>query len=138
MKSSHIVFLINDDVRAIEAKYEETGKTEIFKTLDPTVQKDDMVVVESGTRWGMTVVKVTAVDVDVDFDHGPEIKWVSQKIDVPGFDALLAQEKQAIDAAQAAEKKRRKDELRASMFKNHEDKLNTLKLANHVSDEVTE
>lgn len=131
MDNSRIVFLINDQVRAIKAKYEDNGPAEMFKTFDATLAVGDLAVVQSGTRHMMTVVKVTEVDVDVNFDGATAIQWVVQKIDTPAFDAILAQEGQAISAVQAAELRRKKEELRRTMFKDHEASIASLALANH-------
>lgn len=65
MDNSRIVFLINDQVRAVKAKYEDSGAAEMFKTFDATIQVGDLAVVQSTTRHMMTVVKVTEIDVDV-------------------------------------------------------------------------
>lgn len=139
MNNSTIVFLINDDIRAIKANYEDGHSPEVFKTFDTSVRVDDLLVVESGTRHEMTVVKVTDVDVEIDLDTTSKIKWVVQKIDKRAFAEVLAQEGEAIATVQSAERARKRDELRASIFKNAEDKIGTLKLANHTADEeVTE
>lgn len=131
MDNSRIVFLINDQVRAVKAKYEDSGAAEMFKTFDATIQVGDLAVVQSTTRHMMTVVKVTEIDVDVNFDSTTTIPWVVQKIDAPKFDAILAQEAQAISAVQAAELRRKKDELRATMFKDHEASIAALALTSH-------
>lgn len=138
MKQSLIVFLINDTVRAIKGRYEEGGVDTIFKTLDPDIKVDDFVVVQSGTRHGMTVVKVVAVDVDVDLESSIDVLWAVQKIDMNAFGVTLAQEAKAISAVQAAEKARKRDELRKSLFANHENTIAALELANHVEAAVTE
>jgi hypothetical protein len=132
MDNSRIVFLINDTVRAVLAQYEEHGKHEMFKTFDQNLKVGDMAVVQSGTRFGMTTVKITAVDVDVNFDSTTPIHWVVQAVDKPAFDAILAQEAQAISAVQAAELRRKKEELRATMFKDHEASIKALALSNHA------
>ena len=128
MDNSKIVFLINDSARAIEAKYEEGGVTETFKTMDQSIAIGDMAVVQSGTRHGMTVVKVTSVDVDVNFDNAVSIKWVVQKINKPAFDQILDKEGEAISAVQAAELRRKKAELRKNMFADHEESISRLAL----------
>lgn len=138
MDNSRIVFLINDQVRAVKAKYEDTGAAEMFKTFDATVKVGDLVVVQSTTRHMMTVVKITEVDVDVNFDSATLIPWVVQKIDAPAFDAILAQETQAISAVQAAELRRKKEELRRTMFKDHEASIAALALASHGDEPVAE
>lgn len=128
MDNSKIVFLINDSARAIEAKYEDGGVTEVFKTMDPAIDVGDMAVVQSGTRHGMTVVKVTAIDVDVNFDSPAAIKWVVQRINKPAFDQILTKEGEAISAVQAAELRRKKAELRKNMFADHEESISRLAL----------
>lgn len=131
MDNSRIVFLINDQVRAVKAKYEDSGSAEMFKTFDATIMVGDLAVVQSNTRHMMTVVKVTDIDVDVNFDSTTPIPWVVQKIDGPSFEAIIAQEAQAISAVQAAELRRKKDELRATMFKDHEASIAALALTRH-------
>lgn len=138
MDNSRIVFLINDQVRAVKAKYEDTGSAEMFKTFDATIKVGDLAVVQSGTRLMMTVVKITEVDVDVNFDSTTHINWIVQKIDGPKFDAILAQEGQAISAVQAAELRRKKEELRKTMFKDHEASIAALALTSHGDDDLVE
>lgn len=134
MDNSRIVFLINDHARAVMAKYEEGGNAEMFKTFDPSIKVDDLAVVQSSTRHNMTVVKVTAVDVDVNFDATTPLNWIVQKIDKPSFDRVLEQEAQAISAVQAAELRRKKEELRKTMFKDHEDSIAKLALTSRADE----
>lgn len=89
MNYSTAVMLINANIRAVSAQYEETGKVEVFKTLLHDLKKDDIVVVESGTRWKFTTVKVTDVEnVQVDFDSDKLVKWIVQKVDTAPHDAV--------------------------------------------------
>lgn len=136
MDNSRIVFLINDTVRAVKGKYEDNGAAEMFKTFDQTIAVGDLAVVQSGTRHNMTVVKITEIDVDVNFDSTIAIPWVVQKVDKAMFDEVLAQEAQAISAVQAAELRRKKEELRKTMFKDHEDSIAALSLTSRVDDQV--
>lgn len=129
MRNSMIVFLINDSVRGVMGQYEEGGKKELFKTLDPDLAVDDFAVVESTTRHGMTVVKICEVDVDVDIEDAIDPKWVVQRIDSESFASIIEQEKAAITAVQTAERKRKREELKAQMFKDHEESLKTLAIA---------
>lgn len=138
MKQSLIVFLINDSVRAIKGRYEEGGVDTAFKTLDQDIKVDDYVVVQSSTRHGMTVVKVTAVDIDVDLEANAEMLWAVQKIDMASFGVTLEQEQKAIAAVNAAEKARKKEELRRSLFANHEATIAALEIANHTEEPITE
>lgn len=129
MHNSTIVLLINDDARAVRGVYEDNGSETTFKTLDQTIDVDDLVVVESGTRHGMTVVKITEVDVDINFDTTTDVKWVVQKVDTPHFDELRKQERAAINAVQAAERRRKREQLRESLFADHAEKIKALELA---------
>lgn len=133
MDNSKIVFLINDQVRAVRAVYEETSnKTQqvyVFKTLDQTLAVDDLAVVESGTRHGFTIVKLIEVDVDLNFDDPAETKWVVAGVRMEDFSAIKKQEAAAISAVQQAELRRKKAELRATMFKDHEESIAQLALA---------
>lgn len=138
MDNSKIVFLINDTARCIKACYEPNAAPETFKTLDPHIAVGDLVVVQSGTRHSMTVAKVTHVDVDVDFDGSAPIKWIVQRIDTKGFDAVIASEAEAISAVQAAELRRKKAELRRTMFADHEDSIAKLALTARSIEGVTE
>lgn len=130
MDNSTIVLLINDDARAIMGRYEPGGKAELFKTLDQSIEVDDIVVVQSGTRLYYTTVRVTEIDVDVNFDTAKDVKWVVDRVDIPAHHFLLEQEKEAIGAVQSAERRRKRDELRATMFTDHQEQIKSLSIAN--------
>ncbi|QDP64882.1 MAG: hypothetical protein Unbinned5081contig1001_39 [Prokaryotic dsDNA virus sp.] len=138
MDNSTIVLLINDDARVIRGQYEDGGKITNFKTLDQGIKVDDMIVVESSTRHGMTVVKVVETDIDINFDTETDVRWVVQKIDTKNFATVLDQEKEAIATVQSAERRRKKEALRKSVFAEAEDRINTLQLANMGGEDVTE
>lgn len=134
MEATKIILLINDDARLLEGRYEENGKTELFKTMDPTIKIDDLVVVESGTRWGFTVVKIISDDAEIDFDSDTKVRWIHSKVDRRAFDKILAQEAKAISAVRAADRNRRRNELRDAMFSH--DELKALPMAK--TDDLTE
>lgn len=140
MHNSRIIFLTNDSVRAIAGKYEDGGKSEVFKTFDDTLAVDDMVVVESTTRWAMTTVRITEIDVDIDIDAETPVKWVIQRIDEPGFEKLKADEATLISKVQTAQKRKKREELRAAMLGDHGDVIEGLALADHSEEkeELTE
>ncbi|HEY8066576.1 MAG TPA: hypothetical protein VIF40_17905 [Methylosinus sp.] len=125
MNYTTAVFLINKNVRAIRAIYEadEGGKKaprETFKTLDQDIVVGDFVIVESGTRHNMTLVKVVEVDVDVDFDSVLPMKWVVDVVDATGHAGVLAKEEQAIQAIKSAELRKKRDDLRAALILDQE------------------
>lgn len=116
MESSRLIFLINDQARAVKAIYEAGASPEIFKTLDASLKVDDFAVVQSGTRHGYTVVKITEVGIEVDLDGTTPLKWLVQKIDKPSFDLLLKDEAAAADHVQGVERRKRKEELRKALL----------------------
>lgn len=139
MDSSKIVFLINDQVKLIKVSYEPSASAKpyaeesaqngyLFKTMIQDLAVGDFVVVETGTRYGMTVCKVEAIDLDVDFDDGKPLKWAVQRVDAEGFKATIAAEQEAINAAKRAELKRKRNELRQGIFAEHAEMLEGLTL----------
>lgn len=136
MDSTKIVFLINDQVRLIKVSYDKDEAQPLsaikrdysFKTLDQTLAVDDYVVVETGTRHGLTVCKVTEVDLDVDFDDGIPLKWAYQRVDMALIEDIRAKEAEAIAAAKRAELKRKREQLREGIFAEHTEMLQGLAL----------
>lgn len=113
MNFSTAVFLINDKARAIKAVYEphDGVKQTVFKTLDPDIKKDDLVIVSTGTRHGFTVVKVVDVDLSIDFEDKTPMDWVVAKLDLAPHEARVKDENAAIEQIKAAEFKHRRDAL---------------------------
>lgn len=129
MNYTTAVMLINPNIRAIKATYENGATPEIFKTLDETVQVDDLVVVETDTRHNMTVVKVTEVDVDVDFDSTKHVKWVVQKVDKEAHENLKKEESRAVDAIKKAELRKKREEIRSNLLAAHAEAIQNLPIA---------
>lgn len=129
MHNSALVFLLNESVRAVLCQYEKGEGSYIFKTFDQSIQVDDLVVVETGTRHGFTVVKVTAVDVQPDFNANIDLKWIVQKVDTAPHLATVAQEKEAITAATQAKLRREREQLRKDMFADQEATFAALAIA---------
>lgn len=118
MNLSTAVFLLPDStVRAIMVTYEshDTAPREMFKTFDQNLKVDDYVVVPTNTRHHLTVCKVVAVAVDVDFDSSTQVNWIVGRVDMADVTAIRQQEAAIIDAVKAAEKLKKKNELRDSM-----------------------
>jgi hypothetical protein len=112
MNYSTAVMLINPSIRAVLGKYEENGKPTLFKTIDQDLKVDDTAVVESGTRWELTTVKITAVDVDVDFDSPTNIGWVVMKISLQDHENLKKMEAAAIDLIKKGELRKRREDIK--------------------------
>lgn len=117
MNYSTAVFLVNDNIRAILGTYEaeENAKRTMFKTLDPTIKVGDYIVVPTDTRHKMTVLKVTDVGVEVDFDSNTQVPWVISTLDRASYENTLAQESTMIDAIKSAELRKKRDELRKAL-----------------------
>lgn len=141
MNYSTAVMLINPTIRAILGKYEENGNAELFKTIDQELKVDDLAVVESGRRWGLTTVKVTAVDVDVDFDSSKNVGWVVQKINIPQHDNLKRMEASAIDVLKKGELRKRREDIKKNtldaMSAGEIDKLDIVKLGGAAIEDKT-
>jgi hypothetical protein len=138
MRPSLIIFVLNETVRGVRVAYEADGAGYPFKTMDQSIKVDDLVVIETNTRFNFTVGKVVEVDIEPDLDGAIDLKWIAQKVDAEAFNQLLAVETEAINAVNSAEKARKKDELRKSMFAHHEAKMSKLALVNLGSEEVVE
>lgn len=122
MNLSTAIFLINKNARAIKANYDpdmperKPSYNAVFKTLDPDIKVDDMVVVPTKTRHGFTVVKVTEADFDIDLDTTEEIAWVVQKVDKDEFDSRLEQEATAMKTIRSAEIRKKREDLAKSIL----------------------
>ena len=131
MNYSTAVFLINHNIRAVVGTYEagDNAPRTTFKTLDPSLKEGDFVVVPTTTRHNMTVVKIVAVDVDVDFDNSSAMQWVICKINQAPYNDVLAQEASAINAIKSAETRRKRDELRDALLKDQAEIIKALPIA---------
>lgn len=112
MNYSTSVMLINPSIRAVKGQYEENGGLETFKTLDQDLAVGDFAVVETGTRWGMTVFKIVEVDVDVDFDSSKPMGWVVGKVTVEEHNKLKKLEADAIALIRKGELRKRREDIR--------------------------
>lgn len=136
MNYSTAVFLINTKARAIKCTYdpERNAPPTTFKTLDETIAVDDYVVVPTDTRHKMTVVKVTEVDVDVDFDSNVQMQWIVGTVDRSGFETTLAEEADAITKIKSAELRKKRTDLRNNLLADYAQDLKTLPIAHMNGD----
>ena len=118
MNDSLTIFLYLDDVRAVRCQFDPDVKGEefrVFKTVDHTLKVDDYVIVETGTRHGMTVVRVKEVDYDPDLDSTKIVRWVIGKVDRRAFDRALVREQELVSEAKAAQRRKKKAELQDAL-----------------------
>lgn len=139
MNYSTAVMLINQNIRAIKTIYEPDTNTHkqtrtTFKTLDNSIAVGDYVVVPTDTRHGKTVVLVTEVDVDVDFESSVVVEWVIDKISTEQNQKILDEEVKWIEALKASEKRRKREEIKKSMLEMYQDDgIEKLPIANMQS-----
>lgn len=89
-----------------------------FKCVDPSVKKDDLVIVQTNTRHGFTIGKVEAIgyqDVPVDFNNSEQWGWIAAKFDSDGFKAILDSEKSLVGRVSEAHANQLRNELKQSM-----------------------
>lgn len=139
MNYSSAVMLLNPNIRAIKVSYDDSQgrqQTYTFKTFDPDIEVDDLVVVPTTTRHGFTVCKVVEVDVDVDFDSNIHLKWIASKIDIRAYQNVLAEEERLIKVMQESERLAKRKEI-AEKMKNLYEGVGLEKLAiSHVKDPI--
>lgn len=124
MNMSTAILLINKNCRAMMCIYETKesmgGNKEppqtMFKTFDPALKVDDYVLVPTETRHKMTVVKIAAADVEVDFDSTIEVPWIIGKIDTTGYQKTLAQEGDALKLIKTAQDTKKRNELAKTLL----------------------
>lgn len=125
MNKTTAIFLIEDRTRCVSVAYkldvDSRGKTipsdvKSFKTLNPDIKVDDLVVIPTDTRLGFTVGKVTAIDLHVDFDSPEQMRWIVSKVDEAEFKNILEQEARLIDKVADANREARKKALAAELL----------------------
>lgn len=134
MHPSKIVFVINDDVKAIRAVYDPgapNSSCTVFKTLAEDVKVGDIMVVESGAKHGLSICKVEEIDVEPDLESGEAILWAYSVVDTNRIKHMKDAEADAIKTVSAAERARKKAELRATMLAGSDDKVKALELSNY-------
>lgn len=138
MNYSTAIFLISEKVRAVAVVYEKINMDEdttqmkykaayltggrlpkdavVFKTMDPDMAVNDFAIIPTNTRQGMTVGKVVAVDVEIDFESDKEVHWVIGKVDTTEFEELRQKEEQSINAIKDSQVQKKRTEMRADFL----------------------
>lgn len=144
MNYSSAVMLINENIRAVHVIYEpdQEGRSPqtryTFKTLDKTLKVGDLVIVPTDTRHNFTVVQVSAVDVEVDFESSVQLKWLVGRVDLQDYNDVVSKESEWIDVLKQSEKRRKREELKKSVFDMYEDtEFSKLAIANMTNVSVS-
>jgi hypothetical protein len=123
-----VLFLVNSSARAMGCAYEpaaphqdkKSRKTELFKTLDPTLKEGDLVLVETSVRHGMSVFEIVSADVEIDIASQGPMKWIVGKApDRNAVSNLKAKEGDMIAAIRQKDKERQRAELAETMRKDY-------------------
>lgn len=133
MHKDRYVFIINPEARAIAVVYKnEHGDTEtptIFKTLDQSIKKDDLVVIPTKTRVGFTVAAVKAVDVDFDLESNEPIAWIAGAFDPSDYNTTLKQEIEGVAKVRRMEIDKKRAELATAIAGDKAGELQALAIA---------
>lgn len=135
MNHSLNIFLVNKDVRAIMTDYGDPSNQPVknqvmFKTLDQSIKKDDLVVIPTHTRQGMTVVKVIEVDVPFDFNITTKVDWIVSKVDSEPYNKTLKEEEEVIKTVSSLEQRRKREQMFRELSLGTDDALKSLALVN--------
>jgi len=121
--SATVMLFEENGVRPCKVEYDpdiarNNNPNVLFKCVDPTVVKGDLVIVQTNTRHGFTIARVTAIgyaDVPVDFEAPTQWGWVAGKFDVDAFEDILATEKKLTGMVAEANANMMRAKLRESM-----------------------
>lgn len=147
MHKSRTILLVNDAVRAIRAIYDfepkdrpGSVKRTLFKTFDPTIAVDDLIIVPSSTRHNFTVVKVVEIDVDTDDEltgaqNETAVEWIVGKVDLQGHQRTLSQEGEFLATVAKAKRAKERADLEKTVFGDVDvAKLKALPIAQRAED----
>lgn len=118
--SAAIMLVRREEVFPLRVEYDPDNKynnnpTKVFKTLDPSIKKGDLVIVQTNTRHGFTIVKVTEAKFAVDFNSTEEWGWCAGKFDVDAFKNVLTIEDSVKGKVAEAQENKMRAELIEAM-----------------------
>lgn len=120
MNLSAAIMLVDATVRPLKVEYDpdnkySTNPMKWFKTINPDIKVNDLVVVQTHTRHGFTVAKVTEVDFPVDFESPEPWGWCADIVDKRAFDKVLEIETNVKTTVAKANENKMREELKANM-----------------------
>lgn len=126
MNLSAAIMLVNKTVRPVRVEYDPDNKynnnpMKVFKTIDPDIKKDDLVIVETHTRHGFTIARVLEVDFAVDFHSSEPWGWIAQRFDKDTFDRVKSVETTVQHRVAKAEENKMRGELKVALGLESED-----------------
>ena len=120
MNLSAAIMLVDETVRPLKVEYDPETKANNnpmrwFKTINPDIKVGNLVVVQTHTRHGFTVAKVTEVDFAVDFESSEPWGWCADIVDKRAFDRVLEIETGVKNTVAKANENKMREELKANM-----------------------
>lgn len=123
MNPSASVMLVEDSIRPCMVEYDpdnykNNSDHKFFKCLDPSIKVDDLVIVSTNTRHGMTVAKVKKIgvaDVPVNFEGTDVWGWIIGPVPSEQYKKVLETERAIVGRVQEANTNKLKAELKAAM-----------------------
>lgn len=123
MNPTAAVMLVEDSIRPCMVEYDpdnykNNSDNKFFKCLDPSIKIDDLVIVTTGTRHGMTVAKVKKIGVQevvVNYEGVDVWGWVVGPVPSEQHKRILATEASIVGRVQEATTNELKAKLKASM-----------------------
>lgn len=127
MNYSSAIFLVNKDVRAVLTSYERDTEGKgvkpwiPYKSMNHDLKPGDYVVVPTDTRHQMTVVRVEAIEDDVDPASPVQLKWIIDGVEMGAYNEILTAEAGAIERIKSAEKRAAREELANKLLADNPD-----------------
>lgn len=128
MNKTTAIFLAIDGVRCVSVAYDTAGvdhkgkmvpkDIKSFKTMDPNVTKDQLVVIPTDNRWGFTIGKVVDTDLHVDFDSNEQMRWIVSVLDTDSYEHMLKVEGDMMNIVADADRNARQQKLKEQIFAN--------------------
>lgn len=120
MNLSAAIMLVDKTVRPVRVEYDPDNKynnnpMRVFKCIDPSVKVGDLVIVQTHTRHGFTIAKVSEIDFAVDFNSSEQWGWIGGKFDKPGFDDVIKIEEGVQGRVAKAQENKMRKELAEAM-----------------------
>ena len=115
MNYNTIAFVLNSNLKAVRATYQDGETPELFKTFDDTLDVDDLILVETNTRHNMTVCKVTEIDCEIDLEMTKPIRWAVQKVDATLLSTLKSAEDDSIKGVRKIELEKKRASLQSAL-----------------------
>jgi hypothetical protein len=122
MNKSLAILIANDSARLVPCRFGPKGDVYWYKTLDPSIKVDDLVIVQTDNRYSVAVViDLPAAVIDPTVDNGIVYKWIVAKFDDTAFKLLLAQEQKILDTILNAQLRKKRREIRAEIMDGDEE-----------------